>query len=100
MTALYTALWAEGHIGEEFEATVSGITAFGMFATLDNAAEGLIPMEELPFGAAFDEEMNTMKIGRDIFRVADRVRVCIVDASLSSRRIRFAFLHGIESPNV
>ncbi len=92
LTALYAALWAENHIGEEFEASVSGITAFGIFATLDNSVEGLIPMEELPFGAVYGEETNTMQIGRELYRLADRVRVVITDTEIAAGRIRLALI--------
>lgn len=92
LTALYTALWAEGHIGEEFSATVSGVTAFGMFATLENSAEGLIPMDALPFGAKYDEETSTLQIGRELYRLADRVRVVITDAEPFAGRIRLSLL--------
>ncbi len=92
MTALYSALWAESHIGEEFLATVSGIASFGIFATLDNCAEGLIPLEELPFGAVYGEETGTMQVGREIYRLSDRVRVVITDAEVASHRIRLTLL--------
>ncbi len=92
MNALFASFWAEGHIGEEFSASVSGVTAFGIFATLDNSAEGLIPIEELPFGAVYGEETNTMQIGRELYRLADRVRVVITDAEIAARRIRLALI--------
>ncbi len=95
MNALYTALWAEGHIGEEFEASASGITAFGIFATLDNTAEGLIPIESLPFGSSLDEETLSAHIDGQALHLAERIRVLIESTSLSSRRVRFAFLEAV-----
>lgn len=92
MTALYSALWAESHIGEEFSASVSGVTSFGIFATLDNSAEGLIPIEELPFGAVYEEATDTMRFGEEHYRLADRVRVVITDAEVAAGRIRMSLI--------
>jgi ribonuclease R len=89
---LYKALWAEKHIGEIWDATVSGITAFGLFAELSNTVEGLIPADFLPFGAFCDEENALLSIGRDSLRIADPVRIRIEEVSVLSGRIRFALL--------
>ena len=95
MNALYTALWAEGHIGEEFEATISGVAPFGIFAMLDNTAEGLIPMETLPFGTSVDENALCAYMDGDVLRLGDRIRVSVTDALLSARRVRFAYLSRV-----
>ena len=92
MNALYTALWAERHIGEQFEASVSGITSFGIFATLDNTAEGFIAAEDLPFGSLTDEETLSARIDGQTLHLADRIRITVSDAELASRRVRFAYL--------
>lgn len=92
MNALYAALWAQGHIGEEMEAEISGITAFGVFAMLDNTVEGLIPLDTLPFGSLTDEDNLLARIDGEGYRLADRIRVTVSDVELSARRVRFAFL--------
>ena len=97
MNALYTALWAEGHIGEEFEATVSGITSFGVFAMLDNTAEGLIPLDTLPFGSLTDEDTLTARIDGETLQLSERIRVTVESAELASRRVRFAYLGKISA---
>lgn len=89
---LYKALWAEKHIGEMWDATISGITAFGVFAELDNTAEGLIPADSLPFGAFCDEENGIVAMGDQALHMADRIRVRIEEVSLPQARIRFALL--------
>ncbi len=97
MNALYTALWAEGHIGEEFEATVSGITSFGVFAMLDNTAEGLIPLDTLPFGSLTDEDTLTARIDGETLQLSECIRVTVESAELASRRVRFAYLGKISA---
>ena len=38
----------QDHIGEEFDGTISGVTSFGMFVTLDDIfVEGLVHVSEL-----------------------------------------------------
>ena len=43
-------------IGEIFEASVSSVASFGMFAVLENTCEGLIPMSTLDGAFTFDEK--------------------------------------------
>lgn len=38
------AQYMSKHVGEIFEGTISGVTAFGMFVELENTAEGFIPV--------------------------------------------------------
>ena len=44
----YLAEYMECHVGEDFPATVSGVTAFGLFVALANGVEGLLPVWALP----------------------------------------------------
>ena len=95
MNALYTALWAEKHVGEEFDATVSGVASFGVFAMLDNTAEGLIPVEDLPFHTVLDEEALCAYIDGERVSLGDRIRVSLTDAQITARRVRFSYLSRI-----
>ena len=90
--ALYKVLWAEKHIGEVFDAMLYSVQSFGMFALLPNTCEGLIPLEELPFGAVYDEEMSTLRYKNTVYRPADPIRVRIEDTELSTRRIRLSIV--------
>ncbi len=45
---LYLAEYMEDHVGEAFLGTVSGVTSFGLFLTLPNGVDGLLPVRALP----------------------------------------------------
>lgn len=44
----YLAEYMKGHLGELFPGSVSGVTKFGLFVTLENGVEGLLPTAALP----------------------------------------------------
>ena len=44
---LKKAEYMAGHIGEEFDGVISGVTAFGMFIELENGVEGLVHISSL-----------------------------------------------------
>ena len=90
--ALYKTLWAEKHVGEVFDAVLYSVQSFGMFALLPNTCEGLIPLEELPFGTVYDEESNCLRYKDTVYRPADPIRVRIEEAEIASRRIRLSIV--------
>lgn len=97
--ALYTALWAEGHIGEEYDAFISSNVSFGIFAELDNTCEGLIPFDALPFGAVYEEDTRIWRIGNEVFRMADPLRIRISGASVGARRVYFSLVSHTTAEN-
>jgi ribonuclease R len=81
------------HLGEEFGGTVTGVTAFGLFVTLDAMyVEGLVHITEL--GGEyyrFDELRQELRGERTGVRyaVGGRVRVQVSRVDLDGRRIDF-----------
>lgn len=73
--SLYKTVYMSDRTGEEFEATISGVTAFGIFAELDNTVEGLIRLEKLPGGSYEYLEDKFMLKGERTFRLGDRIKV-------------------------
>ena len=78
------------HIGEEFDAVVSSITGFGMFVTLENTCEGLIPISELMGVYTFDERNLTLRSRYKTYRIAERVSVRLEEANISRGKLRFS----------
>ena len=80
------------HEGEEFFGNVSSVSSFGIFVTLDNTCEGLIPISELPGMFYFDEARAEMK-SRDLtIRIGDRVSILLEEASVSEGKLRFSLV--------
>src|SRR6185436_2684933 len=81
------------HLGEEFAGTVSGVTSFGLFVTLDALyVDGLVHITEL--GGEyyrFDEARQELRGERTGVRytVGARVRVQVSRVDLDGRKIDF-----------
>ena len=83
-------------IGEEFDGTISGVTAFGIFVALDEVyVEGLVHVSELGADYFQFDNIKHQMLGERTgqrFRLGDRVRVRLVRADLESNRIDFVLV--------
>jgi len=89
----YRAAWMEGHIGKEFDGTISGVTSFGLFVELDDSkVNGLVHVTQLPRDFYhFDAVRKTLageRRGHE-YRLGDRVRIVVLKASVEDRKIDF-----------
>ena len=89
----YRAAWMEGHVGKEFDGTISGVTSFGLFIELDESkVNGLVHVTQLPRDFYhFDAVRKTLtgeRRGRE-YRLGDRVRIVVLKASVEDRKIDF-----------
>ena len=90
---MYMADYMEDHIGDEYDAIVSGVQSFGLFVQLPNRVEGLLKFENMPSDIYnYDQETNTViaKNSKKIFRIGTRVRVQCISASKEASQIDFA----------
>ena len=88
--SLYKIVYMSDRIGEEYDATVSGVTAFGVFAELDNTIEGLIRIEKLPGGSyEYIEDKFTLK-GERTFRLGDRIKIRVDGCDWGNMRTEFS----------
>ena len=96
------AEYMESHIGEEFEGIISSIMNFGIFVQLDNLIEGLVHISEIKGDYYnFDETTKTLrgeKKGR-IFKLGQRVRVKVTNASKENSIIDFNLVEGDNNGN-
>ena len=79
-------------IGEEFPAVISGVTAFGLFAELDNLVEGLIHVSSMDDDYYHFHEDKMALIGERsgrTYRIGMPVRVILKRADKENRQIDF-----------
>jgi ribonuclease R len=80
-------------IGEEFDGTISAVTAFGVFVALDAVyVEGLVHVSELGEDYFQFDNVKHQMLGERTgqrFRLGDRVRVKLVRADLETNKIDF-----------
>ncbi|HJW24542.1 MAG TPA: ribonuclease R [Rhodocyclaceae bacterium] len=80
-------------IGEEFDGTISAVTAFGIFVALDQVyVEGLVHVSELGEDYFQFDNVKHQMLGERTgqrYRLGDRVRVKLVRVDLESNKIDF-----------
>lgn len=90
---LYAVAYMHERIGEEYDAVLSGVTSFGLFAELPNAIEGFIPLETLPEDEYEYIEQKYMLRGRNFsFRIGEEIRVRVVSCHFDTRRTEFQWI--------
>jgi len=94
----YMAQFMTAHVGETFHGLVSGVTRFGLFVTLENGVEGLLPTSALPAGGyEYDEVRLTLTCPAAAFSFGMPLEVTCVGADVASGEISLA-LPGQELP--
>lgn len=82
---------ASRHIGDVFDATISGVQGFGLFCSLDDPyIDGMVPVQSLPSDYYQLDEFGAMLVGQSSGRkymVGNRVKVEIVNANISRRKV-------------
>ena len=85
------AQYMADHIGESFDAKVSGITSFGIFCELDNTVEGLIGYASMDDFYRFDED-HYVAVGertKKTIHMGDPMRIVVAGADPILGRIDF-----------
>ena len=94
---LYMTMYMSEHIGEEYDAVISGVTSFGLFAELPNTIEGYIPIESLYGTYTFDPDHFCL-IGTDRkYTIGESVKIKVIDVDFYRRRTEFRLLKKIEN---
>lgn len=86
------------HIGECYDAHISGIQSFGIYAEIDeNHCEGMIPMRDLDDDYYDFDEKNYCLVGRrrhHVYQLGDPIRIQVAKADLERRQLDFALDDG------
>lgn len=79
-------------IGCSFNAVITSVTSFGMFAMLKNSCEGLIRYETMNGDYyEYDDESHCVRGNRtnETYKIGDNVEITVVSADILTRRIDF-----------
>lgn len=82
-----------GHVGEEFDGIISGVTSFGFFVELSTPpVEGLVHITSIPDDYYIFNERDHALYGERTgkrFRLGERVRIVVESVSVERRQIDF-----------
>jgi len=88
-------------IGEEFDAHISGITSYGIYAEIDeNHCEGMVPMRDLNDDYYDFDERNFCLKGRrhhHKYQLGDPVRIKVARADLEKRQLDFVLADTVST---
>ena len=88
------------HIGEEFDAVVSGVTDWGIYAeVVDNLCEGMISLKTLEGDDYMLDQENYCVIGRrsgDKIQIGDKIKIKIKSANLAKKQLDYTFVAKVE----
>lgn len=82
-------------IGNEYDATVSSVTRYGMYVELENTVDGLVTLE------SFDDDLYTFNEERfqlvgvstgNIYNIGDKVKVKVKHADIEKKEIYFILI--------
>ena len=91
------ARWISQHLGEEFDAVISGVTEFGLFVQLnDTLTEGLVPIRTIePHDyMQYDEDNYCLIAARSgkTYTLSDSVRVKVTKVDIERKLIDFVLV--------
>ncbi len=89
---LYSVLYMQDKLGEEFEATISSVTSFGMFVKLENTIEGFVSFSDIGEDEYECDTKNSMIIGKknkEKLKIGDKIKVELIKSDVVSKQIDF-----------
>ena len=91
-TDLKMAEYMTQFVGQEFDGTISGVTAFGVFVQLENGVEGLVHISSLNDDYYEYDESQYALIGQYSgrrYRLGDPLRIEVLQVNIPERKIDF-----------
>ncbi|MBQ9902274.1 MAG: ribonuclease R [Clostridia bacterium] len=88
----YMAEYMSRFIGEEFDGTICSVVDNGFFVRLENSAEGMVHLDDLPDDDYEYDGLASLhgKLSGKTFRVGDSIRVRVAAARISTGRVALA----------
>ena len=91
------AWYMSKRIGKEYDAIITSITSFGMFAEIGNGIEGLIAYRNMRGFFDFNEKTLSASNGRTTYRLGDKVKIRVISANRIAREIDFVLSEDYDS---
>ena len=83
-------------LGEEYDAHISGITSYGIYAEIDdNHCEGMVPMRDLDDDYYDFDERNFCLVGRrrhHRYQLGDPIRIRVAAANVEKKQLDFVIV--------
>ena len=89
------AEFMQDKIGNEYEAIISSVTNFGMFAELENTVEGIIRFENMGDEYFIYNESNKSLTGektKRVFKIGDKINIRVIEANKALRKVAFELI--------
>lgn len=90
--SLLKAAYMSKYVGCEYDAVISAVSDYGMYAELENTIEGMIPLESIHGDYYITDKSRSCIKGRrtgKTIRVGETVRIVVSDVDLNVPRITF-----------
>ena len=97
-----SALYLIDRFGEVFAGIISGVTAFGLYITLDESyISGMVPLTSMTDDYYLHDSRRYRLIGQNsnrIYQLGDRIQVRLDHVDLLGKRLSFSLATGEQSP--
>ena len=93
--SLYSAMYMERYIGQEFDAVVCSVTSFGLFVRLDSTIEGYVSFADIPGDYyLYDESSRLIVVRRskNVIKIGDKVKVRLIKSDVLTKQIDFEII--------
>jgi ribonuclease R len=89
----FKAKFMEDKIGMEFDGTISGVTAYGIFVELDNTIEGFVRVQDLVGDSyKFIESRFMLTNTHTTYSMGDQIKVKVISANALDKRVDFVII--------
>ncbi len=95
VTSLKKVQFMSGHVGEEYDGIISGVTSWGIYVELPNTVEGMVSLSAMRDDYYIYDEEQLIYVGertRKVYRLGDNVRVRVTSANITERKLDFEFI--------
>lgn len=92
----YMAEYMAKFIGEEFDGRICSVVEAGFFVRLENSAEGMVHIEDLPTDEYEYDGIASLRgrLGGTVYRVGDGIRIKVAAARVSAGKVAFVLAEG------